>query len=178
MFGGLEPSCARAQGPPGTFLVRVPTLPRSAYNPRVPTSTPPRPRPPPPASPHPRPPPCAPRPHPASPRPHPASPRPHPHALRPHVHVPHALRPHIHAPHALRAQVSRLQPLLGPWALLRRLETLANLVMNLEAGREGGGAGNLGPSTWRLRGTKSSSVSLGLLCSRAAPRVPTRHPDP
>ena len=128
--------------------------------------------------PRPRPPPCAPRPHPASPRPHPASPRPHPHALRPHVHVPHALRPHIHAPHALRAQVSRLQPLLGPWALLRRLETLANLVMNLEAGREGGGAGDLGPSTWRLRGTKSSSVSLGLPCSRAAPRVPTRHPDP
>ena len=67
------------------------------------------------------------------------------------------------------------------WQLTSKSSThqaLMNLVMNLEAGQEGGGTRDLSPSTWSLTGTERPSVSLGPLCSRAAPRVPTRHPDP
>lgn len=51
------------------------------------------------------------------------------------------------------------------------------LMMNLEAVWEGGNTGDIGQKTWPLTGIERPSLSLGSFCSRAAPQVPTAHPD-
>ena len=114
------------------------------------------------------------------------------------VHTPHTLCPRVHA-----AGVSRPPPLSRqsldsaeafleivvpscPPAVSNRspcftsvcfASNRTNLLMNLEAVREGGSTGDIGPRTWPLTGTERPSLSLGSFCSRAAPQVHTGHPD-
>ena len=118
------------------------------------------------------------------------------------VHTPHALRPRVHAARVSRPPPLSRQSLDSAEAFLKivlpscplavsncspcvtsvcfasnRTNLVTNLVMNLEAVREGGSTGDIGPRTWPLTGTERPSLSLGSFCSRAAPQVRTRHPD-